>query len=155
MLAVANVTAAPVRHQGVHARPTTASRAPHYTVKDGVPVKTDQGNNEVLNAYVMVASPAATIAHPDFPDGRQGHRSSGSSGGRLHQEVLLLRHADHRADPLHQPLQRLRAAEDDIVRGRKKISDMQQAVSDWKSKGGDKLRDWYQKLLDDNGTAAS
>ena len=45
--------------------------------------------------------------------------------------------------------------EDDIIRGRKKIGDMQQAVSDWKSKGGDKLRDWYQKLLDDNGTAAS
>lgn len=45
--------------------------------------------------------------------------------------------------------------EDDITRGRKKISDMQQAVSDWKSKGGDALRDWYKKLLDDNGTAAS
>jgi putative aldouronate transport system substrate-binding protein len=32
---------------------------------------------------------------------------------------------------------------------------MQQAVSDWKSKGGDQLRAWYQKLLDDNGTATS
>ncbi len=32
---------------------------------------------------------------------------------------------------------------------------MQQAVSDWKSKGGDKLRDWYKKLLDENGSAAS
>ena len=45
--------------------------------------------------------------------------------------------------------------EDDIVRGRKKISDMQQAVSDWKSKGGDKLRDWYQQILDENGSAAN
>jgi putative aldouronate transport system substrate-binding protein len=45
--------------------------------------------------------------------------------------------------------------EDDITRGRKKISDMQQAVSDWKSKGGDKLRDWYRKLLDDNGSSAN
>ena len=44
--------------------------------------------------------------------------------------------------------------EDDIVRGRKKISDMQAAVSDGKKKGGDQLRDWYQKLLDENGTAA-
>ena len=45
--------------------------------------------------------------------------------------------------------------EDDIIRGRKKIGDMQQAVSDWKSKGGDELRDWYKKLLDENGSAAS
>jgi putative aldouronate transport system substrate-binding protein len=29
---------------------------------------------------------------------------------------------------------------------------MQQAVSDWKSKGGDGLRDWYKKLLDTSGT---
>ena len=44
--------------------------------------------------------------------------------------------------------------EDDIVRGRKKIGDMQQAVADWKQKGGDDLRAWYKKLLDDNGSAA-
>jgi putative aldouronate transport system substrate-binding protein len=43
--------------------------------------------------------------------------------------------------------------EKDIVRGRKKVGDMQQAVSEWKSKGGDQLRDWYKKLLDANGTA--
>jgi putative aldouronate transport system substrate-binding protein len=45
--------------------------------------------------------------------------------------------------------------EKDIVRGRKKLSDMQQAVSEWKSKGGDQLRDWYKKLLDTTGSAAS
>ena len=43
-----------------------------YTVKDGVPVKTDKGNIEVSNAYVMVASPASTIAHPDFPSVAKG-----------------------------------------------------------------------------------
>jgi putative aldouronate transport system substrate-binding protein len=45
--------------------------------------------------------------------------------------------------------------EDDFVRGHKKMSDVQQAISDWKQKGGDKLRDWYKKLLDENGSAAS
>ena len=38
------------------------------------------------------------------------------------------------------------------VRGRKKISDVQQAISDWRAGGGDKLRDWYKKLLDENGS---
>ena len=41
------------------------------------------------------------------------------------------------------------------MRGRKKVGDMQQAVSDWKTKGGDKLRDWYKKLLDETGESAS
>ncbi|MFJ5839576.1 hypothetical protein ACIQGO_22910 [Streptomyces shenzhenensis] len=40
-----------------------------------------------------------------------------------------------------------------MVRGRKKIGDVQQAVSDWRKRGGDDLRGWYQKLLDDTGSA--
>jgi putative aldouronate transport system substrate-binding protein len=40
----------------------------------------------------------------------------------------------------------------DYVRGHKKLSDVQQAISTWKSSGGDKLRDWYKELLDKNGS---
>jgi putative aldouronate transport system substrate-binding protein len=38
------------------------------------------------------------------------------------------------------------------VRGHRSLSDVQQAISTWKSSGGDKLRDWYKKLLDKNGS---
>lgn len=152
-LAVANVTAAPygtkewmMTNYGVEGT--------HYTLKDGVPVKTDKGNNEVINAYVMVASPAATIAHPDLPDytramvewqQRMGAFTKKSSFWGL-QITEPSRYTNLATD--------FEQLEDDIIRGHKKISDMQQAISDWKSKGGDKLRDWYKKLLDENGSAA-
>ncbi|EFL35215.1 lipoprotein [Streptomyces viridochromogenes DSM 40736] len=154
VLAVANVTAAPYGTKE-YMMTNYGVEGTHYTVKDGVPVKTDQGNIEVMNAYVMVASPAATLAHPDFPEVAKGQvlwqqrmgafaKKSSFWGMQITEPA--------RYTNLSNDFEQL---EDDIVRGRKKISDMQQAVADWKSNGGDKLRDWYKKLLDENGSAAS
>ncbi|MEU1854160.1 extracellular solute-binding protein [Streptomyces sp. NPDC019990] len=154
VLAVANVTAAPYGTKE-YMMTNYGVEGTHYTVKDGVPVKTDKGNVEVMNAYVMVASPAPTLAHPDFPEVAKAQvewqqrmgafaRKSSFWGMQITEPA--------RYTNLSNDFEQL---EDDIVRGRKKISDMQQAVADWKSKGGDRLRDWYQKLLDENGSAAS
>ncbi|CAM5743880.1 extracellular solute-binding protein [Streptomyces hirsutus] len=153
-LAVANVTAAPygtkefmLTNYGVEAH--------HYSVEDGVPVKNDTGNNHVVNAYVMVASPAPTIAHPDFANIAKGQVESGrrrmGAFARKTPFYGMQITEPSRLTSLSNDFEQL---EDDIVRGHKKIGDMQQAVSDWKSKGGDKLRDWYRKILDENGPAA-
>ena len=153
-LAVANVTAAPygtkewmMTNYGVEGT--------HYTIRNGVPVKNDKGNNEVVNAYVMVASPAPTIAHPDFPDVTRAMVEWEQRMGAFTRKSSFwgLQIAEpNRYTNLSDNFEQL---EDDIVRGHKKISDMQQAVSDWKKRGGDRLRDWYKKLLDENGSAAS
>ncbi|MEU6537516.1 extracellular solute-binding protein [Streptomyces sp. NPDC047000] len=154
VLAVANVTAAPYGTKE-YMLTNYGVEGTHYTVKDGVPTKTAKGNNEVINAYVMVASPAATTAHPDFPEVARAQVEWQQRMGAFTKKSTF--YGQQITEPsrytnLSNDFEQL---EDDITRGRKKISDMQQAVSDWKSKGGDKLRDWYQKLLDDNGTAAS
>ncbi|MGW0817174.1 extracellular solute-binding protein [Streptomyces viridiviolaceus] len=154
VLAVANVTAAPYGTKE-YMLTNYGVEGTHYTVKDGVPTKTDQGNIDVMNAFVMVASPAPTIAHPDFPEVARGQvewqqrmgaftRKSAFYGMQITEPA--------RYTNLSNDFEQL---EDDVVRGRKKIGDMQQAVSDWRGKGGDKLRDWYKKLLDENGPAAS
>ncbi|AXL91253.1 Tat pathway signal sequence domain protein [Streptomyces sp. CB09001] len=153
VLAVANVTAAPYGTKEYMAT-NYGVEGTHYTVEDGVPTKTDQGNIDVMNAYVMVASPAATIAHPDFPEVAKGQVEWQQRTGAVTKKptfygMQIVEPA--RYTNLSNDFEQL---EDDIVRGRKKIGDMQQAVSDWKSKGGDKLRDWYQKILDENGPAA-
>ncbi|WP_225635619.1 extracellular solute-binding protein [Streptomyces solaniscabiei] len=153
VLAVANVTAAPYGTKEYMAT-NYGVEGTHYTVNDGVPTKTDQGNIDVMNAYVMVASPAATIAHPDFPEVAKGQVEWQQRMGAFTKKptfygMQIVEPA--RYTNLSNDFEQL---EDDIVRGRKKVSDMQQAVSDWRSKGGDELRDWYKKLLDDNGTAA-
>ncbi|MER5180143.1 extracellular solute-binding protein [Streptomyces sp. NPDC002896] len=151
VLAAANVAAAPYGTKE-YMLTQYGVEGTHYTVKDGMPIKTDKGNQEVVNAYVMLSLPAPTIAHPDFPDiakeqvewqQRMGAFTKKSSFFGM-QVTEPARYTNLSND--------FEQLEDDIVRGRKKISDMQQAISDWKSQGGDKLRDWYKKLLDDNGS---
>ncbi|WP_326754991.1 extracellular solute-binding protein [Streptomyces hirsutus] len=152
-LAVANVTAAPygtkefmLTNYGVEGT--------HYSVEDGVPVKNDTGNNHVVNAYVMVASPAPTIAHPDFANIAEGQVEWQQRMGAFTRKTPFYGMQITEPSRLTSLSNDFEQLEDDIVRGHKKIGDMQQAVSDWKSKGGDKLRDWYRKILDENGPAA-
>ncbi|MGK9461526.1 extracellular solute-binding protein [Streptomyces sp. G6] len=153
VLAVANVTAAPYGTKEYMAT-NYGVEGTHYTVEDGVPTKTEQGNIDVMNAYVMIASPAPTIAHPDFPEVAKGQVEWQQRMGAFTKKPTF--YGMQIVEParwtnLSNDFEQL---EDDVVRGRKKIGDVQQAVSDWRSKGGDKLRDWYKKLLDENGTAA-
>ncbi|MEU0387275.1 extracellular solute-binding protein [Streptomyces chartreusis] len=124
-----------------------------YTVKDGVPTKTTKGVNEVNGAFDYTGDPAAYIAHPDLPEiakqqvewqQRMGAFTKKSSFQGM--TITEPNRWTNLADDFEQ-------LEDDVVRGRKKISDMQQAVSDWKKQGGDDLRAWYRKLLDDTGSA--
>ncbi|MFF6786236.1 extracellular solute-binding protein [Streptomyces sp. NPDC012510] len=152
-LAIANFCAAPYG--------TTERQLTQYGVegtdferKDGLPVKTTVGVNEVNGAFDYTGDPAAFVANPDQPEitklmvewqQRMGAFTKKSSFYGL--TITEPNRWSNLADNFEQ-------LEDDVVRGRKKISDVQQAVSDWKSKGGDDLRDWYKKLLDDTGSAS-
>jgi putative aldouronate transport system substrate-binding protein len=40
----------------------------------------------------------------------------------------------------------------DIRRGRKKVSDVEEAVNTWKKSGGDELRAWYADILAKQGS---
>jgi putative aldouronate transport system substrate-binding protein len=124
-----------------------------YTTKDGLPVKTQQGINEVSGTYDLTGNPAPYVAYPDLPDVTRGivewYQRMGAFTKKTSFFGLTVTEPTRWAN-LADDFEQL---EDDCVRGRKKISDVQQAVSDWKKKGGDDLRDWYKKLLDDNGSA--
>ncbi|MFI1732634.1 extracellular solute-binding protein [Streptomyces acidicola] len=124
-----------------------------YETQKGLPVKTTQGVNEVNGAFDYTGNPAPYIAYPDFPDVTKGmvewQQRMGAFTTKSSFFGLTVTEPNRWAN-LADSFEQL---EDDVVRGRKKISDVQQAVSDWKSKGGDELRDWYKKLLDDTGSA--
>ncbi|MFF6779344.1 extracellular solute-binding protein [Streptomyces sp. NPDC012510] len=150
-LAAANFAAAPY---GTKERMSVdyGVEGTHYSVRDGVPVKNDRGNQEVNNAWGMLAAPAPYLAHPDFPEiarkqvewqQRQGAfmKKTSTYGMNI---VEPSRYAT-----LSSQFEQL---EIDFVRGNKKLSDIQQAISTWKSSGGDKLRDWYKQLIDKNGS---
>ncbi|MFJ8602683.1 extracellular solute-binding protein [Streptomyces shenzhenensis] len=124
-----------------------------FTLKDGVPTKTTKGVNEVLGAFDYTGDPAPFVAHPDFPEVTKGMVEWQQRMGAFTKKSScygLTVTEPNRWSNLADDFEQL---EDDVVRGRKKIGDVQQAVSDWRKRGGDDLRGWYQKLLDDTGSA--
>ncbi|MER5210818.1 extracellular solute-binding protein [Streptomyces sp. NPDC002838] len=124
----------------------------HYTVKDGVPAKNDLGNSEVINAWVMLAAPAAYYAHPDFPEVArkqvEWQQRMGAFAKKTSTYGMNIVEPTRYAN-LNSQFEQL---EIDYVRGNRKLSDVQAAISTWKSSGGDKLRDWYKQLIDKNGS---
>ncbi len=124
----------------------------HYTVKDGVPAKTDQGNSEVINAWAMLAAPAPYFAHPDLPEvARKQVEWQQRMGAFMKKTSIYGMTIVEPARYAHLESQ-FEQLQNDYVRGNKKMSDVQDAVSTWRSSGGDKLRDWYKELLDKNGS---
>ncbi|MPY50805.1 extracellular solute-binding protein [Streptomyces acidicola] len=124
-----------------------------YETEKGLPVKTTQGVNEVNGAFDYTGNPAPYIAYPDFPDVTKGMVEWQQRMGAFTMKSSFFGLTVTEPNRWANLADSFEQLEDDVVRGRKKISDVQQAVSDWKSKGGDELRDWYKKLLDDTGSA--
>ncbi|MEV0090756.1 Tat pathway signal sequence domain protein [Streptomyces sp. NPDC050738] len=125
-----------------------------YKFTGGLPVKTDQGNIEVNGAWGYIGAPAVYVAHPDLPDVTKGMVEWQQRMGAFTTKSSFYGLTIVEPSKWTNLMNDFEQLEKDIVRGRKKVSDMQQAVSEWKSKGGDQLRDWYKKLLDDNGSSA-
>ncbi|MEV8308836.1 extracellular solute-binding protein [Streptomyces flavidovirens] len=125
----------------------------HYTKKDGVPVRTDRGIQEAQPAtYLFFASPPSVIAYPDFPEVVKEYAG------------WMARQAPHVRKPLFFGMQIVEPQryaslytpfddlQKDIRRGRKKVSDIEEAVNTWKKSGGDELRKWYDDILEKQGS---
>ncbi|MER5794032.1 extracellular solute-binding protein [Streptomyces sp. NPDC001980] len=124
----------------------------HYTVRNGVPVKTDQGNSEVINAWAMLAAPAPYFAHPDYPDVARKQAEWQQRMGAFMKKTST--YGMNIVEPTRYAnlASQFEQLQIDYVRGNKKLSDVQAAISTWRSSGGDRLRDWYKELLDKNGS---
>ncbi|MBC9716923.1 extracellular solute-binding protein [Streptomyces sp. TRM66268-LWL] len=153
-LAAANFTASPYGTKE-YMLTNYGVEGTHYDIKNGLPVKNDKGNNEVNNAYVMLASPASTLAHPDLPQITRDQVAWQQRHGALTRKTSFYGLQVTEPAKYTNLSNDMEGMEDEVVRGRKSIADMQQFISTWRSKGGDQLRDWYKKLLDDAGSAAN
>lgn len=125
----------------------------HFTRgADGIPVPTDALKEEhpgVLST--LVAGPVAKydFTNPDFVKqycewmaGETQYMQNGPFFG--HQVLRPVEYAT-----LDQPMYDL---EKDVVRGRKSMEDFDAAVKTWKSSGGDRMREYYQSVLDQLGS---
>ncbi|MFD5059423.1 extracellular solute-binding protein [Streptomyces sp. NPDC058394] len=125
----------------------------HYTIKDGVPTFTPQGIQEAQpSTTVFLASPPHTVAFPDEPQLVKDYagwmaRQAPNVKKPLFFGMQVVE--PQRYASLYTPFDDLQK---DIRRGRKKVSDVDAAVTTWKNSGGDKLRAWYQDILEKNGS---
>ncbi|MFB6777010.1 extracellular solute-binding protein [Streptomyces sp. NPDC056352] len=125
----------------------------HYTIKDGVPTFTPQGIQEAQpSTFMFLASPPHTIAFPDEPQLVKDYagwmaRQAPNVKKPLFFGMQIVE--PQRYASLYTPFDDLQK---DIRRGRKKVSDVDAAVTTWKNSGGDKLRAWYQDIFDKNGS---
>jgi putative aldouronate transport system substrate-binding protein len=125
----------------------------HYTIKDGVPTFTPQGIQEAQpSTFMFLASPPHTVAYPDEPQLVKDYagwmaRQAPNVKKPLFFGMQIVE--PQRYASLYTPFDDLQK---DIRRGRKKVSDVDAAVTTWKNSGGDKLRAWYQDILDKNGS---
>ncbi|GAA4843620.1 extracellular solute-binding protein [Kitasatospora terrestris] len=127
----------------------------HYT-KDasGTPVQTELGTKEVVSSYEFVASPAPAIAWPDQPQAATDFANWMGRMMAFGKKPMFYGMQVQEPTRLASLYTRFKDIENDVVRGRKKIGDMQDEVANWKKNGGDELRAFYQDILDKNGSGS-
>ncbi|MGP4111597.1 extracellular solute-binding protein [Streptomyces sp. 4N509B] len=125
-------------------------RGTHYTLEDGLPLRTEQGTREVVpGTYTFICSAADVIAYPDMPQVVEDYTSWQQRNLPFFQEPMffgLQIQEPARLANLNDPFEDM---EDDIIRGRQSLRDFRNAVDEWRRNGGDELRDFYQQLLDE------
>jgi putative aldouronate transport system substrate-binding protein len=128
----------------------------HYTLEDGLPVRTEQGNVEVVPAtYTFICSPETFVAHPDLPVVVENLTAWQRRNIAFVHDPLFVGRQVQEPARLANLADAFEDLEDDVVRGRQSIGDMRNAVAEWRRNGGDELRDFYQGLLDEEGSTAS
>lgn len=149
VLQIANFTAAPYGTRENRLR-TYGIEGTHYTVENGLPVRTSQGEREVVpETYTFICTPGHHIALPDTPEVVTDWTSWQQRNLAFAREPLFFGRQVQEPARLASINDGFEDLEDDVVRGRQSLRDMQNAVAEWRRNGGDQLRDFYQGLLDE------
>ncbi|MET4637953.1 putative aldouronate transport system substrate-binding protein [Mycetocola sp. 2940] len=122
----------------------------------GTTVPTALAQTEVQPSYIFLVDPPVVNAKVALPD----YVAASSEWTARNSEFLIEPPfygmnitEPNRFASLSQPFDDL---EKDIVRGRKSMDDLDKAIDTWRTSGGDDLREFYQKILDENpGLAGS
>lgn len=151
LLGVLNYTAAPfgteefqLYNYGVEGR--------HYTRDaNGAPQKTGLGSQEVAETFMFLGGRPAAITSSEIPDYVPTMHKWQATAAPLLQKNPF----DGIRVQRPQKLSAITTPTDDkiqdILRGRRPASDLKQVVQEWRQGGGDEARDFYAKVLSDNG----
>lgn len=123
----------------------------HWTPdpETGAPIKTELGLKEVTSTYQWLVRPPVTQNAPQYPDVVADYSNFMADSMQYAVEpefhgVQILEPVD-----LAQLSQPFRDLEADIVRGRRSMADLDEAITKWQTSGGEKLREFYAGYLED------
>jgi putative aldouronate transport system substrate-binding protein len=155
-LAVANYLAAPFG-SAEYTMVNYGIEGTHYTMVDGTPTATDAGKKEVqAQTYPFLASPAASVSSPgadvvtkDYTDWQIANVKALTKPVFWNMNITM-----PQAQATADAAQQVEDAMKDCIHGKKKVADVKDAVSAWKtSGGGDKLIQWTNdNVLQKHGT---
>jgi putative aldouronate transport system substrate-binding protein len=144
LLSVANYLAAPYG-SAEYTMANFGVEGVHYTWQNGVPTYTDEGKKDVqTTTYPFLASPRSVISNPG------GDVVTRDYAGWLAANVKALTKPVFWDMNISMPqwaatADAAQAVEDtikDCYHGKKKVADVQAAIANWKSSGGDRLTKW-------------
>ncbi|GAA1427287.1 extracellular solute-binding protein [Microlunatus lacustris] len=148
MLAMANVLAAPFGTTEFDLI-NNGKEGVHFTRgADGVPKPTALAAKELQPTYIFLVDPPVVEAKVQYPGFVEAMCTWMAEAAPFAKEPLFY------GQQITEPTQFASIAapftdlEKDIARGRKSLSDLDAAIAEWKASGGDQLRDFYQKILD-------
>ncbi|GAB2648836.1 extracellular solute-binding protein [Kribbella swartbergensis] len=124
----------------------------HYTKQpSGAPKLTALGQKEVSQTYIFLGGRPPAITQSEYPGYVESMSAWQNAAAKVREKNLfdgIRVEQPARMAALHQPFD---DALQDIFRGRKPVSELKTAIKQWQTNGGNEGRDFYAKVLSDNG----
>ncbi|MFJ4407100.1 ABC transporter substrate-binding protein [Streptomyces sp. NPDC088910] len=155
LLAVANYLAAPFG-SAEYTMVNYGAEGIHYTMDNGTPTFTDEGKKDVQQqTYPFLATCSAVISNPGAPQVTKDYAAwQAAAAATAYKPVFW--NMNITVPQRFATADAGQAVEDtikDCYHGKKKVSDVQAAISSWKSSGGTRLTTWMQtNVLDKYGS---
>jgi putative aldouronate transport system substrate-binding protein len=151
LLGVLNYTAAPFGTEEYQLY-TYGVEGKHYVKQaSGAPKLTALGQKEVSQTYVFLGGRPTAITESEYPGYVQAMSAWQNTAAKLREKNLFEGIRVEQPAKMAALAQPFDDALQDIYRGRKPVSELKTAVKQWQDNGGNEGRDFYAKVLSDNG----
>ena len=144
LLAVANYLAAPYG-TAEYTMVNFGVEGTHYTRQNGVPTATDEGKKDVqAQTYPFLASPPQVISNPGADVVTKDYTGWQAANVKSLTKPVFwsMNFSMPQSLATADAAQAVEDTVKDCYHGKKKVSDVQAAITSWKSSGGDRLKQW-------------
>ena len=151
LLGVLNYTAAPFGTEEYQLYNYGVEGKHYVRQSNGAPKLTALGQKEVSQTYIFLGGRPVAITESEYPGYVQAMSAWQNAAAKVRQKSLfdgIRVEQPAKMAALNQPFD---DALQDIFRGRRPVSELKTAVKQWQTNGGNEGRDFYAKVLSDNG----